>query len=160
GEVVQELDGKPAVAIYERYLGVKRTVWQKKPLAQLAMTYPLGLSVDRHAECLLNSPLRIASNGALVCTGEFPEGSWVRLMIGGYESALAAAAEAASQAAAAIGKSRFKGALVFSSGGRQKMLGSESQGEIDIIRDSLGGVGVRLAGFYGYGEQAPLEGSN
>ncbi len=160
GEVVHELDGKPAVAIYERYLGAKRSSLLKKPLAQLAMTYPLGMSVDRHPECLLRSAIKMGTNGSLVCTGEFPEGSWVRLMIGGYESALAAAAEAARQAAEAIGRTRFKSALVFSSAGRQKMLGSEVQGEIDIIRDSLGGVGVRLGGFYGYGELAPLEGSN
>jgi hypothetical protein len=35
---------------------------------------------------------------------------------------------------------------------RQKMLGSEFQGEIDVVRDALGGSGVRLGGFYSYGE--------
>jgi hypothetical protein len=81
-------------------------------------------------------------------------------MIPGYESVLGAAAEAAKEAAAAIGQHRFKGALVFASGGRQKILGHEAQGEIDVIRDSLGGVGVRIGGFYGYGEQAPIKGMN
>jgi hypothetical protein len=156
GEVIRELDGKPAIAIYERYLGAKRSTLRKKPLAHLAMSYPLGVETDSQRGCLLRSPIRMAEDGSLVCTGELKEGSWVRLMIGGFESALSAAAEAAKQAAEAIGRNRFKGALVFASGGRQKMLGSECQGEIDIIRDSLGGVGVRLAGFYGYGELAPV----
>jgi hypothetical protein len=160
GEIIQELDGLPAVAIYEKYLGANRKTWQKTPLAHMAMTYPLGMVMEQQPECLLRSPLRMGEQGSLICTGETPQGSWVRLMIGGYESALAAASEAATQAAAAIGRSRFKGALVFSSAGRQKMLGSESQGEIDVIRDSLGGVGVRIAGFYGYGEQAPVSGVN
>src|SRR5262249_44662967 len=120
----------------------------------------LGIVSDHQPEGLLRSAIRMGERGSLVCTGEFPEGSWVQLMIAGNESVLAAASEAAHQAADAIGRSRFKGALVFSSGGRQEMLGNECQGEIDIIRDSLGGVGVRLAGFYGYGEQAPLRGTN
>ena len=44
---------------------------------------------------------------------------------------------------------------MFCSVARQKMLGSEFQGEIDVIRDALGGSGVRLGGFYSYGEMAP-----
>ena len=80
-------------------------------------------------------------------------------MIGGYESAYwRQPAPPRIRLSGPIGQStRFKSALVFSgmAAGR-KMLGSESQGEIDIVRDSLGGVGVRLGGFYGYGEQAPV----
>jgi hypothetical protein len=160
GEIVYELDGKPAVTIYESYFGAQRKSFSHPPLADTAMIYPLGMAVHQNSECLMRHALRVGEKGSLVFSGEFPEGAQVRLMIGGYESALNAAREAAEQAASAIGKNRFKGALVFSSGGRQKMLGSEAQGEIDVIRHSLGGVGVKLGGFYGYGEHAPSGGSN
>jgi hypothetical protein len=156
GQIVYELDGKPAVCLYEQALGITRKTWQTTPLADTAMIYPIGFADDRQPECLLRTAIRVGEKGSLVCTGEVPQGSWVRLMIGGYESALAAAGKAAQQAAQAVGAHRFKGAFVFASGGRHKMLGNESQGEIDIIRDSLGGVGIRLGGFYGYGEQAPV----
>ncbi len=89
----------------------------------------------------------------MICTGDVPEGSQVRLMIGGYESALEAAQQAAYEAREQVSGS-LKGGLVFSCVGRQKMLGSEFQGEIDVIRDALGGAGVRIGGFYSYGEFA------
>ena len=76
-------------------------------------------------------------------------------MIGGYESALEAAQQAACDAVERLGSARLTGALVFCSVARQKMLGSEFQGEIDVIRDALGGAGVRFGGFYSYGELAP-----
>jgi hypothetical protein len=155
GEIVYELDGRPAVAMYERYLGIKRSRLARKPLTQMTMTYPLGISREGHGDYVLRSAVKIGDKGSLICNSELPEGSWARLMIGGYEAAIAAAEDAAREAAAAIGQSRFKGALVFSSAGRMKMLGSESQGEIDVIRNGLGGLGVRLGGFYGYGEFAP-----
>ncbi len=95
--------------------------------------------------------------GSLICTGDVPEGSEVRLMIGGYESALEAAQQAAYDAADQLGGTRLSGALIFCGVARQKMLGSEFQGEIDVIRDALGGAGVRLGGFYSYGEMAPTQ---
>ena len=81
-------------------------------------------------------------------------------MIGGHEAALEAAQQAAGDAADQIGRAHVKGALIFCSVARQKMLGTEFQGEIDVIRDALGGAGVRLGGFYGYGELAPSPNSS
>ncbi|PYI84701.1 MAG: hypothetical protein DME26_12845 [Verrucomicrobia bacterium] len=69
-------------------------------------------------------------------------------------SALEAAQQAACDATDQLKGARLTGALVFCSVARQKMLGSEFQGEIDVIRDALGGAGVRLGGFYSYGELA------
>lgn len=157
---IYELDGKPAASFYERYLGPSRRRADDLSLAEASMLYPLGIVEDKTQGSLLRSTLRLNEKGAMVCTGEVPEGSFVHLMMSGPESALGAAAEAAQEAVAAVGTHRFKGALVFSGGGRQKMLGQEAQGEVDVIRDSLGGVGVRLGGFYGYGEQAPVAKSN
>jgi len=125
------------------------------PLASMTLTYPLGTEVSGQSEYLLRDAIRVGKAGSLICTGEVPQGSDVRLMIGGYESALEAAQQAACDAAEQLGGLRAQGALVFASVARQKMLGSEFQGEIDVIRDALGGSGVRLGGFYSYGELAP-----
>lgn len=157
GHMVYELNGRPAVSIYEDYLGLKREELIQEPLANVTITYPLGTEVRGQAEYLLRDAIRVGRAGSLICTGDLPEGSDVRLMIGGYESALEAAQQAACDAAEQVGRGRLKGALVFCSVGRQKMLGSEFQGEIDVIRDALGGSGVRLGGFYTYGELAPAQ---
>ncbi len=157
GNIIYELNGEPAIRIYEEYLGIGAQDMRQAPLAHLAMTYPLGYSVAGQSEYLLRDALQLGDQGSLVCAADVAEGQSVRLMIGGYESALEAAKRAAQDAITAVGPAQLKGTFVFCSVARQKMLGSEHQGEIDVIRDALGGSGVRMGGFYGYGEVAPLE---
>ena len=154
GNVVYQLDRRPAVSIYEDYLGLKRAELTQESLASVTLTYPLGTEVPGQPEYLLRDAIRVGQAGSLICTGDILQGSDVRLMIGGYESALEAAQQAACDATDQLKGARLTGALVFCSVARQKMLGSEFQGEIDVIRDALGGAGVRLGGFYSYGELA------
>lgn len=154
GRIVYQLDKRPAISIYEDYLGLKHTELTDEPLANTTISYPLGFSCEGQSEYLLRDALRAGRGGAIICTGDIPQGVYVRLMIGGYESALEAAQQAACEAREQIGRAPLKGGLVFSCVARQKMLGSEFQGEIDVIRDALGGAGVRMGGFYSYGEFA------
>jgi hypothetical protein len=154
GHIIYQLDGRPAVSIYEDYLGLKREELMQDPLTNVTLTYPLGTEIRGRGEYLLRDPIRVGRAGSLVCTGEIPQGAEVRLMIGGYESALEAAQQSACDAVDQLGRRRLQGALIFCSVARQKMLGSEFQGEIDVVRDALGGTGVRLGGFYSYGEMA------
>jgi hypothetical protein len=155
GHVVYQIDHRPAVSIYEDFLGLKRQELMEDTLANVTLSYPLGTELGGQTEYLLRDAIRVGRSGSLICTGDVPQGSEVRLMIGGYESALEAAQQAACEAREQLGGTRLKGALVFCSVARQKMLGSEYQGEIDVIRDALGGAGVRFGGFYSYGELAP-----
>ncbi len=158
GHVVYQVDNRPAVSIYEDFLGLKRQELMEDPLASMTFSYPLGTEVQGQSEYLLREAIRVGRAGSLICTGDVPQGSRVRLMIGGYESALEAAQQAACDARDQLGGVPLKGALVFCSVARQKMLGREFHGEIDVIRDALGGKGVRLGGFYSYGEFAPASG--
>jgi hypothetical protein len=153
--VVHQLDDRPAVSIYEDFLGLKRAELMDETLANVTLTYPLGSAVRGQSEYLLRDAIRVGRAGSLICTGDVLQGSEVRLMIGGYESVLEAAQQAACDAKEQLDGARLSGALVFSSVARQKMLGSEFQGEIDVIRNALGGTGVHLGGFYSYGEIAP-----
>ncbi|HVO32826.1 MAG TPA: FIST N-terminal domain-containing protein [Elusimicrobiota bacterium] len=158
GHVLYELDGRPAVSIYEDYLGAKRE--ELEPLASISMTYPLGSPLPGQRDYLLRDAFRVGRGGSLVCSSSITEGSSIRLMIGGYESALEAAQLAATESLEGMGPAQLKGALIFCSAARQKMLGSEFQGEVDVIRDALGGAGVRMGGFYSYGELGPVRGNH
>jgi len=159
GHIVYQLDRRPAVSIYEDFLALKRDELSEAPLAWTTLSYPLGSEHRGQPEYLLRDAIRVGRAGSLICTGNVAEGSDVRLMIGGYESALEASQQAACDAVEQLGGGRLLGALVFCSVARQKMLGSEFQGEIDVIRDALGGAGVRLGGLYSYGEFAPSVGA-
>ncbi len=157
GRFLQELDRRPAITIYEEYLGMKRDELAEEAIANVSMMYPLGVLGSVPDRYVLRDAIRMDRKGGLVCTGELPEGSRVRLMIGRQEGALSAAHEAADKALKQIGDKHLKGALVFCGMARQRLLGGERDGEIDVIRDALGGAGVRMGGFYTFGEFAPLD---
>ena len=53
GHLIYQLDKKPAVSIYEDYLGLKREDLKVEPLANLAITYPLGTHLEGQSEYLL-----------------------------------------------------------------------------------------------------------
>ena len=159
GHVVYQLDHRPAISIYEDFLGLKRQELMEESLANVTLSYPMGSQVHGQTEHILRDAIGVGRAGSLICTGDVVQGSNVRLMIGGYEAALEAAQQAACDARDQLGGAPLKGALIFCGVARQKMLGSEFQGEIDVVRDALGGAGVHLGGFYSYGEFAPPSGS-
>src|SRR3989344_2696428 len=88
GAVVHEINGAPAVKIYENYFGAEEAkVLRTEPLAKLAITYPLGMKVEGSDELLIRDPITVDENGSITCAAEIPEGSEIRLMVGSREEA-------------------------------------------------------------------------
>ncbi len=157
GAVLHELDGKPAISIYEDYFGAKSEALRKEPLARMAITYPLGLKVEGLDEYLIRDPITVDEKGSITCAAEIPEGSEIRLMIGSREKAVEAAREAAKHAIDDLGEHPARLSLVFNCIAREKLYGRKAIEEIQAMRDVLG-KDVPMLGFYTYGEQAPLAG--
>lgn len=153
--VVHELDGQSAVNLYEEYFGQGADVLRQESLARMTIVYPLGTPIPGEEEYMLRNALRITPQGHLVYAGEMPEGASVRLMMGSKARALAAARRASQQAKDGLKGKTARLALVFSSASRARLFGREAGEEIACIREVLG-THVPLAGFYGYGELAPL----
>lgn len=158
GNTLYELDGKPAISLYEDYFGKDRPlIDNNEPFAKLAVTYPLGIPAPNKDGYLIRDPLQVKENGAIVCAAEIPQGSEVFLMIGSKEEAVEAAVDAANKALAQLHGKTPKVALLFNCIARKKLLLLKKQEEIDKIHAVLG-KNVPLIGFYTYGEQAPLGG--
>lgn len=155
GAVLHELDGRPAVSIYEDYFGKKAEELREEPLAQMAITYPLGMSIEGSDELLVRDPITVDENGAITCAAEIPEGAEVRLMIGSKEEAIVAAKEAAQQALGQLEGKTPKAVLIFNCIARRKLFGRYANDEISAIQDVLG-KDVPMIGFYTYGEIAPI----
>ncbi|MBI4769353.1 MAG: FIST C-terminal domain-containing protein [Chloroflexi bacterium] len=155
GARLYELDGRPAVSIYEDYFGKDAEELRREPLARMALVYPLGIPGEGANEYLIRDPLRVEEDGSIVCAAEIPQGTPVRLMIGSNDQAVEAARHAASQALEALAGARPKAAIIFNCIARKKLLGRRADEEIRAIREVLG-EDVPLIGFYTYGEQAPL----
>ncbi|MBI5699465.1 FIST C-terminal domain-containing protein [Candidatus Saganbacteria bacterium] len=158
GNVLYELDDRPAIKIYEEYFGeeMARKV-REEPLARMAITYPLGMKTEESDEYLIRDPITVDENGAITCAAEIPEGAEIRLMIGGKDEAISAARAAAAQAVEQMKGKPVRAALVFNCIAREKLFGKDAVKEIEVIREVIGRE-VPLIGFYTYGEQAPIAG--
>ncbi len=159
GSKLIEINNRPALSIYEDYFGKKAEELTKEPIAKMAYTYPLGMSVEGSDELLIVDVVIANEKGEITCAAEIPQGSEIRLMLGDPEKAIQAAKEAAENAKKQLKGAAPKAIVVFDCMARCKLLshGTKGKEEIDAIQNVLG-KDVPLIGFYTYGEQAPLGG--
>ena len=157
GAKLIEVNNRPALSIYEDYFGKKAEELIKEPIARMAYTYPLGMSVEGSPELLIRDVVIATEKGEITCAAEIPEGSEIRLMLGDPEKAIQAAKETAEGALAQLKGAKPKAVFVFDCMARNKLLGARIGEEIVAIQEVLGKE-VPLIGFYTYGELAPLGG--
>ncbi|MBL7131499.1 MAG: FIST C-terminal domain-containing protein [Candidatus Omnitrophica bacterium] len=155
GNVIKEIEGEPAVEIYKNYF--KKSLDEiKSLLIQISILYPLGIYLSEEEEYLLRNVIRIDDDGGIVCQGDIPEGSEIRIMMGTQESALQAAKQATWEAKNVLKNTPLLGAIVFESVSRIKLLGHRVNEEINIIKNILGEK-IPFIGVCTFGEQAPLK---
>lgn len=159
GAKLIEVNNRPALSIYEDYFGKKAEELIKEPIARMAYTYPLGMSVEGSPELLIRDVVIANEKGEIACAAEIPEGSEIRLMLGDPAKAIQAAEDAAKMALSQL-KGRKPGIVfIFDCMARCKLLGQgiKNQEEIFAIQEIFG-KDVPMIGFYTYGEIAPLGG--
>lgn len=162
GNVVYEIDGLPAIKVYEEYFASDLAELRKK-LKYISVLYPIGVYLAGEEEYLLRNLLSIREDGSLVFQGDVPENSMIRLMIGTKESCLTAAMAAAEEAqrglSSRVGEFRKSEGgnfvLVFDSISRYILLRRDARRELKIIKETVG-ADTPVIGLYTYGEQAPL----
>lgn len=157
GTLLQELDGKPALTIYQDYFGKDASELIKEPLARMAYTYPLGLSIEGSEELLIRDPVLANEKGEITMAAAIPEGTMIRLMIGDKEQAINAAKEAAQTALNQLEGRPPRLILMFNCMARNKLLGVRCSEENQAVQGIIG-KDVPMLGFYTYGEQGPLLG--
>ncbi|MES2749510.1 MAG: FIST N-terminal domain-containing protein [Patescibacteria group bacterium] len=161
GTTIHEINHKPAVSLYERYLGVQEiSNLREVMLGEVALSYPLGIKDTHSEEFLLRAPFAVTEDGSIVCGGEVLEGSQVQLMVGSKEDAIAAASRAATSALENLGTTP-KVAFIFSCHVRNTLFADKetAREEIQAIQAVIG-KDVPIIGFYTYAEQAPINGTS
>jgi hypothetical protein len=151
GNVLYELDGKPALQLYKTYLGERAA-----GLPGTALLFPLAVRRAGHAgDALVRTILGIDEAAqSLTFAGDMPQGGVARLMRANTDKLVDSAGRAAR--AGTLGVSGAADALVISVScvGRRLVLGERTEEEVEIVRDcaprSSGHVG-----FYSYGEISP-----
>jgi hypothetical protein len=153
GNELFELDGRPALDLYERYLGE-----EAHGLPGTGLLYPLKIW---HPEFPSHEVVRtvLAVNRqarSMTFAGDVPQGSRAQLMRGEFDRLAAGGAQAARQAALQHCDAAAPGsvALLVSCIGRKLLMGQRIEDEIQAVAENLP-PGVVRAGFYSYGEIAP-----
>ncbi len=154
GSVIKEINNCLALDFFKDYFGEKANQLEK-PLSEICYMYPLGMSIKGKDEFLIRNAFLSTKEGDIICAGEVPQGSEIRLMIGNPERAISAAKEAAKEVLFKLDKNKPKVVFVFNCIARNKLLGARAKEEILAIQEILG-KDIPLIGFYTYGELAPI----
>jgi hypothetical protein len=147
--VVRQIDGKPALAFYERYLGEG---------FEPAFATPLAVFDAGSERFYLRAPVHHdPATGAVTVSGDVQEGAEVQLTTAATDEIFDGARSALTQAIDQFpGGGKPEAALIFSCAIRKYLLGTRTGTEYDITQEMLGG-GVPVCGFYSFGEIAPLD---
>jgi hypothetical protein len=151
GNVLYELDGKPALDLYKTYLGERA-----QGLPGTALLFPLSVRRDEPgADTLVRTILAIdEAKQSLTFAGDIPEGGVARLMRANTDKLVDSAGLAARTAAA--GAAGVGDALIVSVScvGRRLVLGERTDEEVETVQDSAPARSAHV-GFYSYGEISP-----
>jgi hypothetical protein len=152
GNILLELDGRPALSLYKQYLGE-----HAHGLPATGLLFPLSLRMKQGGPPLLRTILAVnEQEQSMTFAGDVPEGASARLTKANVERLIDGAAGAARTSLDGTGGLAPQLAILISCVGRKLVLKQRVEDEIDSVREVLG-AGAALAGFYSYGEIAPFE---
>lgn len=150
GNVLHELDGQSALALYKSYLGEHAA-----GLPASALLFPLALD-DGDGGCgLVRTVLAVdEATGTMTFAGDMPVGLQARLMKANFDRLVDGASGAAQAGVAGLHDAPAELALLISCVGRKLVLRQRVEEETEAVQDALGPQ-ARLCGFYSYGEICP-----
>jgi hypothetical protein len=151
GNVLYEVDGKPALDLYEQYLGEHAA-----GLPASGLLFPMTVRARRDETGVVRTILSVdRAARSLTFAGDVPVGHFARLMRANFDRLLDGAAGAARVCEREPGGTGPELALLISCVGRKLVLKQRVEEEVEAVERALG-ASVILAGFYSYGEISPF----
>lgn len=150
GNVLYELDGRPALELYTRYLGDLSA-----GLPASALLFPLAVRPDGRGEQRVRTVLAVdEGEQSMTFAGDIPLGWRAQLMRSSADRLIDGAAEAAVRSLLGHDAAGPELAIAISCVGRRLVLGERAEEEFEAILETLPS-GAQVVGFYSYGEIAP-----
>ncbi|MFO0984058.1 MAG: FIST N-terminal domain-containing protein [Planctomycetota bacterium] len=150
GNVLYELDGRSALALYRKYLG-----HAAEGLPATGLLFPLSVRIDGH-EPVVRTILSIDEHEqSMTFAGDVPQGALARLMRANFDRLIDGAVGAAQASQTGAGAADPDLAILISCVGRKLVLKQRVEEEVEGVRQVLGARPV-LTGFYSYGEISPF----
>jgi len=151
GNVLYEMDGKSALALYKQYLGEHAA-----ELPASGLLFPLSMRTEDDNPGVVRTILSVdEQEQSMTFAGDMPEGSYAQLMKANFNRLVDGAMGAAKTSCEAIGTEHADLALLVSCVGRKMVLKQRVEEEVEAASDVLGKQ-TTLAGFYSYGEISPF----
>lgn len=151
GNVVYELDGKPALQLYRSYLGE-----HAQDLPAAGLLFPLTIELEGADRPVVRTLLAVDEDeGSLTFAGDVPTGMRARLMKATIDRLVDGAASAAESASSGQTPGSSELALLISCVGRKLVMKQRVEEEVEAVREVLGD-NPAIAGFYSYGEISPF----
>ena len=154
GNILYELDGRPALQLYKEYLGDRAA-----GLPATGLLFPLAIRASNTDGKILVRTILAVDEAAQSMTfaGDLPEGVLAQLMRANFDRLIQGASEAATltlnnQDSSASASPTLS--IAISCVGRRLVLGERTEEEIEATLDILPS-GSRQVGFYSYGEISP-----
>lgn len=150
GNVLYEIDGKPALSVYTDYLGDR-----VKELPGSALLYPLQLHMNGLHHDVVRTVLGVDQAAqSMTFAGDMPVGVEIEFMRTELDDLVAGAGNAAKLCMNVFGVAEPEFALLVSCVGRKLVLRDRTADELASVR-SIIGRGAAMTGFYSYGEICP-----
>ena len=150
GNVLYELDSKPALQLYKEYLGDEAA-----NLPGSALLFPLMVQAeDKEQLGIVRTVLAVEeAENSMTFAGDIPEGYVAQLMRANFERLIDGAGSAA-RGINEIPEHLTKLAVLVSCVGRKMILKQRTIDEVEAVQEVLGDNTAQI-GFYSYGEISP-----
>lgn len=146
GNVLYELDGRPALELYDRYLGDLSAA-----LPAAGLLFPLEIRKERVIRTIRGIDREA---GSVTFAGDIPPGREVRLMKANFDRLVQGAEDAARELRSLADRPTFT--LAISCVGRKLVLRERSEEEVEATLEMLPS-GSSQIGFFSYGQLGPGE---
>ncbi|HHT00306.1 MAG TPA: hypothetical protein ENK73_05550 [Thiomicrospira sp.] len=150
--VLYELDNKPALDIYKRYLGDDKA----KELPSSGLLFPLELKSKNANDTKVRTVLTVnEEEKSITFAGDIPEHATVTFMKANFERLI----DGAEESAESLNFTNYHGeplvCIAISCVGRKLVLKSRIDEEVESVKEVLPD-NASIVGFYSYGEISPL----
>lgn len=152
GNVLYELDGKPALALYKEYLGELAS-----ELPGSGLLFPMRLQIggsDSDVEVVRTFMAVNEEEQSMTFAADIPEGATATLMKANFDRLVDGASGAAKLSTASLGD-RAELAILISCVGRKLVLKDRIEEETEAVK-SIFDEDTVMTGFYSYGEICPI----
>jgi hypothetical protein len=158
GQLVEEIDGRPAEEVYLEQLGFTGVAFDDEEFETMAITHPIA-QPELHGDFRLRHVIGRTPEKAIILGTGIPESAVIEFTELDLDELVASGAASVHAAIGSLGGADPRAAVIFDCAGRRRALQEEIPREVQAITSALGDPAPPAIGLYTHGEVARLRGA-